>query len=88
MLIHVDCSDIPYGRNIDENKMCDYTDPSKRVVFLVHGFISSANTTNSYRLASLLAEVNTYIFLMNFDYIGKFTKDYFLIYVYVCTYIY
>jgi len=55
---HILSSDIPDGKVIavNESYNIDVTNP---IVFLVHGFISSANTTTSYELASELIEVSS-----------------------------
>jgi len=54
---HILSSDIPDGKVIAANESYDI-DPTKPIIFLVHGFISSANTTNSYKLASELVKVS------------------------------
>ncbi|XP_011335119.1 uncharacterized protein LOC105278024 isoform X2 [Ooceraea biroi] len=49
-------SDIPFGKVIAPNESYIDIDPAKKIVFLVHGFISSANTSASYQLASELVQ--------------------------------
>lgn len=53
-------SDLPEGKIIDPHESCDNINSTDRIVFLVHGFIANANTTNSYMLASQLVKVNIY----------------------------
>lgn len=63
--IRISFSDNPKGKNIGEQESCNYIDPSKPIVFLVHGFISSANNTNNYDLASQLVKVDILHVLMH-----------------------
>ncbi|XP_050455096.1 phospholipase A1-like [Cataglyphis hispanica] len=60
-------SDNPKGKNIGEQESCSYIDPSKPIVFLVHGFISSANNTNNYDLASQLIKNDYTVFSLDWS---------------------
>ncbi|KAL6434604.1 hypothetical protein ACFW04_006158 [Cataglyphis niger] len=60
-------SDNPKGKNIGEQESCNYIDSSKPIVFLVHGFISSANNTNNYDLASQLVKNDYTVFSLDWS---------------------
>ncbi|XP_025262905.1 phospholipase A1-like isoform X2 [Camponotus floridanus] len=59
----------PEGKGpIGEQEGCTLiTDPSKPIFFLVHGFISSANTTNNYDLASKLVKKGGTVFSLDWS---------------------
>ncbi|KAL6433901.1 hypothetical protein ACFW04_005844 [Cataglyphis niger] len=60
-------SDNPKGKNIGEEESCSYIDPSKSIVFLIHGFISSANMTQNYDLASQFIKKNYTVFSLDWS---------------------
>ncbi|CAL1679554.1 unnamed protein product [Lasius platythorax] len=57
----------PEGKNIGVEESCSNLNRSKPIVFLVHGFISSANTTNTYDLASQLVKKNYTVFSLDWS---------------------
>lgn len=59
--------DTPDGKKVEVDDMYDTIDPSKRVFFLVHGFISSANNTYNYQLASSLIKKDYTVFSLDWS---------------------
>ncbi|XP_012235221.1 phospholipase A1-like [Linepithema humile] len=51
-------SEFPKGKVIELNETCDAIDPNKQIAFVTHGFISSANRSMSFKLASELYKKN------------------------------
>ncbi|XP_029680014.1 phospholipase A1-like isoform X1 [Formica exsecta] len=60
-------SNNPEGKDIGEKESCKYIDPSRPIVFLVHGFTSSGNNTNNYDLALQLVEKDYTVFSLDWS---------------------
>lgn len=56
--VGISSRDIPYGKNVSVDEVCDDFDPTKPIYFLVHGFVSNANYTISYMLSKALIQVD------------------------------
>ncbi|XP_032663027.1 phospholipase A1-like [Odontomachus brunneus] len=57
--------DNPYGKKIGVDEVCDGINLSMPIVFLVHGFISNPNYTNSYKLSEALVEKGVTVFSLD-----------------------
>lgn len=65
--IRISFSNNPEGKDIGEKESCKYIDPSRPIVFLVHGFTSSGNNTNNYDLALQLVEKDYTVFSLDWS---------------------
>ncbi|XP_077277196.1 phospholipase A1-like [Temnothorax americanus] len=55
------------GKNISAKEICDNIDPSQQVVFVTHGFLSSANMTSFRELSSQLEQKGYTVFAMDWS---------------------
>ncbi|XP_072742663.1 phospholipase A1-like [Anoplolepis gracilipes] len=55
------------GKNIGVSESCDNVNTSKPIVFIVHGFISDANSTYTYELAKQMVKNNYTVFSLDWS---------------------
>jgi hypothetical protein len=60
-------SGTPQGKTIGLQESCDDLDPSKPIVFVVHGFISSANMSSTQEMAPRLVQKGRTVFALDWS---------------------
>ncbi|XP_011645498.1 phospholipase A1-like [Pogonomyrmex barbatus] len=66
--------DIPDGKNIGIQECCENLNSSQPIVFLVHGFISTANLTRFQELASRMIETGRVVFALDWSQAACYNK--------------